>query len=347
VIKTAEANPLAALGHYPVQEPIILNRDEVGIINDNWLVANAARSERYMLRAYRRVRDAGRIAFQLAFQEHLLAGGFPTAPVVRTRDGKTSAFVESLHWALFGFVEGQEFDFASSAQAREAGKRLAEFETIAAGFRGPVAGPPVGEVDFEKWLAPVSSHVWRTSVLATEHEEQLEELFAGRGYEQELGFFRHWRHEATEAWPRDRLAALPQAWLHCDYHGRNMVFQGDELTGLFDFDFVTHGPRTFDVSRAIFNFGRERRGSTVLREEFCRAFLEGYESLQPLSDEERRALPFRVALNWGPDAGVYAARRKETGDPDIGQRLQNDVRMMKAMQSEMRRLAPQFGWNER
>ncbi len=42
MIKTAEAKPLAALGHYPVQEPIILNRNEVGIINDNWLVADAA-----------------------------------------------------------------------------------------------------------------------------------------------------------------------------------------------------------------------------------------------------------------------------------------------------------------
>ena len=293
-----------------------------------------------MLRAYRRVQDAGRIAFQLAFQEHLLAGGFPTAPVVRTRDGKTSVFVEGLRWALFGYVEGQEFDFTSSAQAREAGERLAEFETIAAGYRGPVAAPPVEKVDSGKWLAPVSSHIWRTSVLATEHEEQLEEFFAGGAYEQELAFFRDWRHKAADAWPRDRLAALPQAWLHCDYHGRNMVFQGDELTGLFDFDFLTHGPRTFDVSRALFNFGREQRVSIVLREEFCRAFLGGYEPLQPLSDEEREALPFMAALNWVPDAGFYAARRKETDDPDIGKWLRFAVLMMRAMEAEMLRMAP-------
>ena len=53
-----------------------------------------------------------------------------------------------------------------------------------------------------------------------------------------------------------------------------------------------------------------------------------------------------AALNWVPDAGFYAARRMETGDPDIDKRLRDDVRMMQAMQAEMHRLAPQFGWNE-
>ncbi|MGB2695305.1 MAG: phosphotransferase [Dehalococcoidia bacterium] len=352
MIETVEADPLAALRSYPLQAPSILGRDEVGVGNDNWLVADGASGERYVLRAYHLLRmraassvaAAGRIAFQLAFQEHLLDGGFPTATIVRTRTGEAFASVEGLHWALFGLVEGQEFDFTSLGQAREAGKSLAQFEVVAAGYTGPVVAPPVREVDVGKWLAPVSSHVWRTSVLAEEHSERLREMFAGQGFEQELDFFSDWQRAAAEAWPRDRLAALPQAWLHCDYHGRNMLFQGDELAGLFDFDFITHGPRTFDVGRALFNFGRERRVSTTLREEFCRAFLEGYESVQPLSDEERQALPFMAVLNWVPDASFYAARRLEPGDPGIGKHLQFDVGMMRAIQAEMRRLAPRFGW---
>ena len=325
---------------------MILGRNEVGIINDNWLVADRASGSRYLLRAYRRVRDTRRIAFQLAFQEHLLGGGFPTAAIVRTREGTPFATVEGLHWALFDFVDGQEFDFTSLAQAREAGKRLAEFEAIAAGYTGPVVAPLGEEVNFGKWLAPVSSHIWRTSVLGEEHDEQLREFFAGGGYEEELDFFSEWRRGAAEAWPRERLAVLPHAWLHCDYHGRNMVFQGDQLAGLFDFDFVTSGPRTFDVARGLFNFGREGRRSIVLRAEFCRAFLEGYESVEQLSEEEREALPFMAALNWVPDASFYAARRLEAGDPSAGNRLRLDVGMMRAMQAEMRRLAPQFGWKE-
>ena len=344
-MKTAEPKPLAALGHYPLQEPLILDRDEVGIINDNWLVTDGA-GRRYMLRAYRRVRDTNRIAFQLAFQEHLFAAGFPTAPIIRTRDGETSAFVEGSHWALCGFVEGQVYDFDRTVQSHEAGKRLAQFEAVAATFAGTVVAPPMESVNSRNWLAPVSSHVWRTSALSDEHEKRLRELYAESEFQDELSFLSRWRREAVETWPLERLAALPHAWLHCDYHGRNMVFEDDELVGLFDFDFITQGPRTFDIGRALFNFGRERPGSTVLREEFCRAFLEGYESEQPLTNEERAALPFMAVFNWVPDAAFNAARQLEPGDPGPGTRLQAEVRMMRAMQSEMRRLAPRFGWNE-
>ncbi len=343
-MKTAETRPLTALRHYPVQKPLILDRDEVGIINDNWLVTDGA-GQRYMLRAYRRVRDTNRIAFQLAFQEHLFAAGFPTAPVVRTRDGETSAFVEGLHWALFGFVEGQVYDFGRTVQAREAGKRLAQFEAVAATFAGTVVAPPTESVNSGNWLAPVSSHVWRTSALSDEHEKRLRELYAESDFQDDLGFFSRWRREALEEWPPERLAALPRSWLHCDYHGRNMVFEDDELVGLFDFDFITQGPRTYDIGRALFNFGRERPGSTVLREEFCRAFLEGYESEQPLTADERAALPFMTVFNWVPDAAFNSARNLEPGDSGLGSRLHTDVRMMQAMQAEMRRLGPRLGWD--
>jgi Ser/Thr protein kinase RdoA (MazF antagonist) len=335
-------DPEAALRHYPLQAPVVLRRDDVGIINDNWLVSDSASGRTYVLRDYRRVTASARIAFQIVFQQHLLASGFPTAPVVRTNGGELYASVGGLYWTLFGFVEGEPFDYASLPQAREAGKGLARFEAVAANYTGPVVAPPLTETRFGR--APVSSYVWRTSVLAVEQEQHLCELFAGQGFDEELGFLSRWRRNASETWPRERLDALPQAWLHCDYHGRNMVFQGDGLAGLFDFDYVTRGPRTLDVGRGIVKFAREQRGSTILREEFCRAFLDGYESLQPLSEEERKALPFMAILNRVPDATFYAARLEEAGDPGIGKRLQHDVKRMRATQAEMQRLAPRFGW---
>jgi|GEM_PF-2413767 len=333
----------AVLRCYPLDAPVALGRHEAGIINDNWIVADAA-GEQYLLRGYRRVRDPGRVDFQLRFQEHLLASGFPTAAAVRTRQGEGFVTVEGTPWSLFRYVEGQEFDFSSLAQASEAGRRLAQFHAVTAAYDGPAVPVVTGEVDFSNMLARVSSHMWRNSVLVEEHDERLRQLFTGQECESELAFFSHWRGRAAAAWPRERLSRLPQSWLHCDYHGRNMVFCGDEMRGLFDFDFVTRGPRTFDLGRGIFNFGREKRGSTTLREEFCRAFLEGYESAAPLSDEECKALPFMAVLNWVPDAGFYAARRVDEGDEGIARRLQADVKMMRGIQAEMRRLAPAFGW---
>lgn len=81
-----------------------------------------------------------------------------------------------------------------------------------------------------------------------------------------------------------------------------------------------------------------------MREEFCRAFLEGYASQAPLEQEERRALAFMAVLSWAPEAGFYAARRPHEGDERIAERLRHDVRLRRATESEMRRLAPVFGW---
>ncbi|MEX0785952.1 MAG: phosphotransferase [Dehalococcoidia bacterium] len=332
---------MAALRCYPLQQPVLLGRHAFGFINHNWLVTDEATAERYILRDFLRVRDADRIAFQLAFQEHLRASGFPAAAVVRTSEGAQFATVDGLHWALSGYIEGDEFDFTNLAQAHEAGARLAEFEAIADRYAGPVVEPPLLEI--ATWVAPVSSHVWRDSMVTDEHEARLRELHPGPEFADDLDFFGAWRREAARAWPAARIAALPQAWLHCDYHGRNMAFQGDTLAGLFDFDFIARGPRVFDVSRGIFNFGREFRGSTTLRAEFCRAFLDGF---GPLTDEERRSLPFMAVLNWVPDAAFDAARQREPDDTGAPARLRFSISIMRAIEAEMRRLAPAFGWED-
>lgn len=336
-------DPSSVLSQYALDAPAVTGRHEAGIINENLLVVDAA-GRRYLLRGYRRVRDPERILFQLRFQEHLRCEGFPTAAVVATRTGELFASDSGIAWALHEFVEGEEFDFGRLSQAAEAGRRLAQFHAVSAGYEGPVVSVTEGEWDFSDMLAPVSSYVWHLSVLADEHDEHLRQLFPGTEFADELAFFADWRRRAATAWPGERLAALPRSWLHCDYHGRNMVFRGDEMVGLFDFDFVTHGPCTFDVARGIFNFGRERRGSRTLREEFCRAFLDGYESDAPLTGEGRRALGFMAVLNWAPDARFYSLRRPEEGDEGIARRLRADVGMMRAIHPELLRLAPSFGW---
>lgn len=340
----AHAPDLAdVLSRYAIDTPRVTEKLSSGIVNDNWLVTDSA-GARYILRAYRRVRDPERVLFQLRFQDYLREQGYPTAEVIRTADGEPFLTFAGMPWALFVVVEGQEFDFTRLPQAAEAGRRLAEFHEIMAGYDGPVAPVTAGEAGFSALGAPPSSHTWDNSVLGEEHEDRLGRLFPGPEYAGDLGFFSDWRRRAAATWPNDRSAALPRVWLHCDYHGRNMLFRDDEMAGLFDFDFVTQGPRVFDVARGLFNFGREKRGSRVIREEFCRAFLDGYETRTPLTDEERGSLGFMAVLNWCPHAAFYEGRLPEEGAERIAERLRFDVIMMRALDAEIRRLAPEFGW---
>ncbi|MFT2112715.1 homoserine kinase [Marinomonas sp. 2405UD68-3] len=67
--------------------------------------------------------------------------------------------------------------------------------------------------------------------------------------------------------------------IHADLHPGNMHFYGDEVT-IFDFDHCGFGWRAYDLAIAYHYPTTEQRDSII----------SGYESLRPLSDEERDSL---------------------------------------------------------
>ena len=53
-----------------------------------------------------------------------------------------------------------------------------------------------------------------------------------------------------------QLAPLPDAEVvvHGDYAPYNLVFSGEEVVGIFDLDYARPGPRTYDLSYALYRF---------------------------------------------------------------------------------------------
>lgn len=83
--------------------------------------------------------------------------------------------------------------------------------------------------------------------------------------------------------------------IHGDMHFGNMHFDGDRVT-LFDFDHCAYGWRAYDLVAALF-----------LPEAQQNAFFEGYESLRPLSTEERDSIPVFAKLRTLWDMGDMMA----------------------------------------
>ena len=144
----------------------------------------------------------------------------------------------------------------------------------------------------------------------THGEEELAGLhtmFSGSDVAPELDFLDHWWNALTRDLPLALVDGLPSGWLHADFHGQNIVFAGDRVRGVFDFDVVHHGWRLEDIAYAMFCFCREDRASTVIRADASRAFLEPF----GLTGLERRALPrFVVATQRVRRLGIaYASGR--------------------------------------
>jgi Ser/Thr protein kinase RdoA (MazF antagonist) len=167
---------------------------------------------------------------------------------------------------------------------------------------------------------------------------RLKRMFNGLRVEAELDFLHGWQSQLRRTWPPATLDALRTAWVHGDYHGRNMVFAGDRLTGLFDFDVVHSGFRIEDVALALFAFGREGRESDRIRAWTARVLVDEYEREARLTKLERRALPMMTVVVQARTAPRYALRQRRGEDP--ARALRAHVARMRALQTQLDHLGP-------
>jgi Ser/Thr protein kinase RdoA (MazF antagonist) len=102
-------------------------------------------------------------------------------------------------------------------------------------------------------------------------------------------------------WAREEPLAAGQVTqiVHGDFWDNNVLFRGDDLAAVIDFDFMAERPRIDDLAlTAYFWFlqpGKGVPGLTEARE--LRRFVDAYDAAAalPLSPEERMALPLAIA----------------------------------------------------
>jgi homoserine kinase type II len=86
---------------------------------------------------------------------------------------------------------------------------------------------------------------------------------------------------------------LPSGVIHGDLFADNILFEGDEVTGIIDFYYAHDAAYASDIAVSLnaqaVLLGKDDR-------ERMQAFLEGYESLRPLSEAEQKALPVLLRL---------------------------------------------------
>lgn len=87
--------------------------------------------------------------------------------------------------------------------------------------------------------------------------------------------------------------ALPRGPIHADLFRDNVMFDGDELSGFFDFYFAGVDTWLFDVAVCLNDWCVRHGGDTDGQPDTAlqRAFLGAYESVRPLTSAERDLLP--------------------------------------------------------
>jgi Ser/Thr protein kinase RdoA (MazF antagonist) len=280
----------------------------------------------FVKRHHVRVRTLAQLAVEHAFIGHLRARGIPAPAVLRAADGATATqygdFVYEVHELASGLDRYRDAlswtPYASLGHARAAGAALARLHEAAARFPLPARAPAVLTAGCEIIVSndPLAEVKWLAGC-----RPGLAGYLDGRAWPDDLT--RHVLPGIQRAAPL--LAGLPRQWGHGDWHPSNLTWSsaGPDavVAGVFDFGLAN---RTFAVHDLAMALERatvswldlddadtadpglaDPAGAAVDRADPDRAvpgraeadldaidaFLDGYESVRPLTPAEAAALP--------------------------------------------------------
>jgi len=95
--------------------------------------------------------------------------------------------------------------------------------------------------------------------------------------------------------PPALYTSLPRTQVHGDYHPGNVIFQGNQITGVFDWDHLREEAKVYDFFHGLFqNVTPDQRFNV---EGLIKA-VSRYEETLPLTDLERQVLPEMARLKY-------------------------------------------------
>jgi homoserine kinase type II len=222
--RTGEALPLAELarlwplGGWHEVTPVAGGKNE-------HLRVRAGDGVHYLRRSYRS-KATSELVGQLALMRLLRSRGFPAPELVSTGTGSDHVEIDGRLWIATRGIEGTPFDDGSPAHLREFGRVLASYHRVVADLPAPPAEPLV--------LTELRARAARPDV-----DAQL---------------------RARAATVIDRLTALlvdlPRAVVHGGARRGSLVFAGDEVTGVLDFDSAHPDVRVLDLAVAVHDVGK-------------------------------------------------------------------------------------------
>jgi homoserine kinase type II len=265
------AEALAAIVHeYDVGALISAKGIAEGVSNSNWLIETGridGSCARFILTVYEQRTEVGDLPFFLGLLDHLAERGCRVPRTIHDRENRSWKLHEGKALALIEFLPGISVDAPTPEQARAVGAALAQVHLAAADFPGERRNG-MGLAD------------WRALAEAC-GAEGLSSIDPDLGHlvERELDLL-------GRNWPED----LPHSVIHADLFPDNVLMLDDGVSALIDFYFACTDITAYDVAvtHAAWCFDASGR---VFAPHLSRALLEGYESLRPLSVEERAALP--------------------------------------------------------
>jgi homoserine kinase type II len=267
----------AFMAQFDLGAPLAFKGIAEGVSNSNFLLDTE--KGRFILTVYEQRTDEADLPFFLSLMRWLHDHDYPSATPMPARDGSLYKRVRGKPAAIVTFLNGMSARRPGAAQCREAGVGLARLHLAARGF-------PMGRVN------SLGQPFWADMFKG--YEDQAEALKPGLSavIGADIQTF-------ARLWPR----GLPRGVIHADFFPDNVFFQNGRFAAAIDFYFACDDLYAYDVAVCLNAWCFEPDGSFNVTA--AGAFVAGYQSVRPLSVEEKSALP---VLAWGAALRFFLTR---------------------------------------
>jgi homoserine kinase type II len=235
-----------------------------GIENTNYF-ADTTRG-RYVLTLFERLR-VEQLPFYLHLMKHLAERGIPVPDPQPDAAGEILHTLKGKPAALVNRLRGAHHLAPDTAHCASVGAMLARMHLAASDF--PRQQPNLRGLAWWGKTVPV--------VLPFLGDAQRALITAELAFQQ---------HLAASA----QYAALPRGPIHADLFRDNVMFEGDELTGFFDFYFAGVDTLLFDIAVCLNDWCVDLESGRLV-EERAQAFVGAYHGVRPLGGAELRLMP--------------------------------------------------------
>jgi homoserine kinase type II len=269
--------------------------------------------------------------FELGLLEHLRGCGYPAPRIVPTRTGDLYTIGADGSYCLISeWIPGGHFDPDNPAHLSEAGRALGWFHRSVNGY----APEQVPEPKLSLAEAAVQGPA------ALEAVSRVTAEVAGPATGAAVEDARRALVAAFADVPGRLPADLTRSVIHGSYGGSALLYDGDRLAAVLDYDRAAWDWTSLDLAYSAKSFAREgsdRSGGALLDPARCRAYLEAYLRENPLPAADLEALPLAMAAQRlvkvaGKAANLVAKHERigqEARDVDkLAGILAHEVRML-------------------
>ena len=295
---------MQVLDAYGLGAPVAARRIEGGHVDRNWLVETELGRYFVKCRHPRRRQSHQIIQAQHDLISHLRQSGFPAPNMLSTSSGQGFLVIAGEVYEVGEAIEGVPFDHDRLEHLAAAARTLGRYHLAVDGFssqslaqQGPLYSPRNARTALDRLV-----EAWQVGVdpvlgsLAQDLEAQADGLA---------------RRFGTHG-------ALPHLVIHGDYYAGNLLFEGDRIAGVVDYDKAGWQPRVAELAEALIYFSSPRPGHLrhlvyrgVLESEPFDLFLRNYTRLIALEDAEVEALPTYISCIWF----IFSLRRLVENHP--------------------------------